>query len=386
MGLRNQLPNIGLVTLIAGLVWLYAEGQDVSDLTREVRLQLPDRVGESTVVDFAQPQRLRSVQVTMKGATAPLSQLTAQLGAGALQLPLTPTELPESGEYTIDLAEYLPRASLRTSDPASPTISDLGISVVSTDPAQVTLIVDQLVSRQVRVIFSPRGATVRPGWTAEPSRVEVTLLASQIEAMGGSTDALFVEAVPRVDLADLPAGEEHTLQMDLQLSEAFLSGDRAQRHVKLAQQTVDVTFTIARQQDRLKLNDPVPVWLTASPSELERYDVTLDETSRVLSDVEVEGPRDLIDRLRRTDNDLRVVARFELTNEELDRGVTGAPLSAIEIHEVGNGPKRIIAIVPVNPLALQPGVDPAPPTFLSNDIAITAETPTVEFTITRRDE
>lgn len=384
----RRVQSVGLVTLIAAVIWLYAEGQDVREITREVRLTLPAEVGQSTVVAFANPAQAASVQVHLMGASASLSQVEQQLGAGeGLRLPVEPGDLRGGGPATLDLASLIRRARVRPDQPTSPTLMDLGISVLSVEPAELRVEVDQLVEKRLRVLFDPGVVDVEPDWGAEPAEVGATLLRSRWEAVREATDALFVEAVvPRGTLLALEEGvRQRDVQADLRLPEVFVPAGPLADYTRLHRRTVSLSFTIARQRAVAELGT-VPVWLVSSPSELQRYRVELAADNRVLNGVRIEGSRDLIERLKAEDSNLRVIARFELTSEELDRGASSTPLTAIEIQEVVNGRRRVQAVVPLNPGVLQPGVTAAP-TFVSTtpDIRITVPSPIVNFEVTPRE-
>lgn len=385
----RRAQSVGLVTLITAVIWLYAEGQDVRDVTREIRLTLPARVGEATVVQFANPERAASVQVHLMGASASLSQVEQQLGGGGtLRLPIDPRDVEGGGTVTLNLASLISKARLRSGEPGSPTLLDLGISVLSVEPAEMRVAVDELVTRELRVRFIPETVEVQLNSPPEPAQVTATLLQSRLDAIGEATDALYVEAVvPRETLAGLPENTPlEDIQAELRLPDVLIPAGRMAEFTRLHRETVSLSFTIAQQRSSIRLGAPVPVWLTSSPSELERYRVDLADEDRVLSDVRVEGPRDLIEQLKAEESDLRVIARFELTSEELDSGLSSAPLTAIEIHEMVDGRRRVRALAPLNPRALQPGITPPPPTFISTtpDIRVTVPDPIVSFEVTRR--
>jgi len=390
MRIAGSIQTIGLTTLITVLIWLYAEGQNVRrSEPRRIDLQLPARVGQDTVVNWIDGGRTMAATVSFKGASAALTELEAHLEpAGAIRLPITAGDLPDKPRHTLDLKTLLAEARLNPDSPSSRTITDLGISVDTVDPAQVDLRIQKLVERELRVVFQPDGVKLGPSLTIEPARVDVTLPRSLAERYASSPDALYVEAIAQQgQLQDMPEGVAQTLTLSLEPGGVLEGAD----HVKLAQRTADVTFTIRGQTDSYQLK-LVPVWLRVPPSETRRYDVALDDDSRVLSEVTITGPKELIQRLRadaaerpgEDQTNLRVVAVFSLTADELDRGITTKPLNAIEIEQVSeDGTTRLLHTIPLNPEALSVGQTP-PPTFVSPTITVSASTPRVSFTVTRR--
>ncbi len=391
MRIAGSIQTIGLTTLITLLIWLYAEGQDVRrGEPRRIELRLPARVGQDTVIDWADGSASKAVTVAFKGSSAALTELEAHLEpSGALRLPLTAEQLPSGPRATLDLKPLLAAAKLNPDASTSRTIADLGVSVDTADPAQVDVWIEKLVERELRVVFQPPGVELGPSVTLDPPRVNVTLPQSVAERHAASPDALYLEAMAQpAQLADMPEGVAQTLTLRLQPA-GVLEG---LRHIRPEQRTADVTFTVRGQTDshQLKL---VPVWLRVPPSETQRYDVALAEDSRVLSEVTITGPKDLVERLRAEGADgrngsgtkLRVVAVFSLTADDLDRGITSKPLSWINIEQVNaDGSTRLLHAVPLNPAALGVNQGPTPPTFISSAVAVTTPTPRVSFTVTRR--
>lgn len=376
MWLSKSAKSAGLVTLITVLIWLYAEGQDITDETREVDLALPGRVGESLVADFADGHERQRVSVTFKAAGTQISELINQLSStGAVVLPLTPGDVTEGGRANLPLASLLSRARLV----GGVTIADLGVSVADVEPSTVDLRFDELVQRNVRVLIRAEGVQLGPNVKIEPAEVTITAPKSLLDRYASSSDVLHVWAdLPPTQLVSLPEGVEQTISAPLKPADVFSRS----RHVSMNQQSVDVTFTIARQRDTVTVQ-LVPVWLVAPPSELGRFRVELAEDSRVLRDVSLTGPRDLIDELREADGNLRVIARFELTGDDLERGITSTALSSIEVQRVSSGRTQVLHAVPLNPEALTPGAEDEVPSFMSSTISVDTANPVVRFTITR---
>ena len=387
MTFTRKLQNYGLVTLVTVLIWLYAEGQDVSRDKVPLTVAVPTEVGQDTVVDLADLSTTSlQVQLTVKGNTSRLRDLSTRLGAtGRLTLPLTMNDLPEGREGVLQLEPLLLRAPLGE---GGPTLRDLGIIVEDVQPREVAVVVSRLVPYDAEVKFQPQGVEIKPDRKIDPPQVSMKLPRSLLERLSASQDAIFVEAVvPRGQLDRLPEGEPHTITARLELP-PVLAQDR---HVRLNQQTVDVTFTILSKKQTTKLSKPVPVWLMAPSSEMKLYDVTLDEQSRVLRDVTITGPRDLIAKLNDPQRAMRVVARLALDKDALDKAINAggageATIDAIEIHQTTNGRTEVVHVVPLNPEALRPAPD-GTPTFLSPTITITTPTvPIGHFTIARRSE
>ncbi|MFA7322608.1 MAG: hypothetical protein WC000_14185, partial [Dokdonella sp.] len=249
MRIFKPMQSYLLVTLIAALIWLYAEGQDVRSVTRDVVIAMPARIGQDLVADFADGSDQMTVAATFKGATAPLGQLQAHLGAmGAVELPVQSSMIAATGKQTLNLSALFPQVRVEPEKPGSRSVSEQGISVVGVEPGEVPIIVDKLVTKDVRVVFDPRGVQLGPSVKINPATIPVTLPQSFLDRLQGSDDALFVAAViPAGRLGDMPEGVEQTLPLKLELSKPLGTDKRVERHIKLGVTTADVTFTIARQ-------------------------------------------------------------------------------------------------------------------------------------------
>ncbi len=385
MRLSRRLQNLGLITLITLLIWLYAEAQNVRQESAELLVRLPDVIGQATVVDPTDRREPIRVAVELRGNSARLSELRATLaGLGVIELPLEAAHLPQNdaGIGPIDLRPLLQRASLTPRGGSGPRLADLGVSLDSVEPVSINVRIDQLVEKNVDVVFRPEGVQIdSASLKIDPPQVVLVLPQSLVEQYSSAQDVFKLEAtVPQVDLPKLPPGVKQTVNAQLAIPQVLQS-----EYTQLKTNTVDVTFTIASQTESHVLG-VVPVWLLAPPSELQRYQVTLAEDSRVLNDVTVTGPRQLVDQLRAGDTKLRVVGRIELTADDLDNAITSAPVSHIEIQEVNNGQVVVRHTIPLNRDALVAGADPSLPAFVSPTISVTTSNPIVKFRIQKTGE
>jgi len=386
MRLKRDLPSLVLITLITLLIWLYAEAQNVKTVATSISITLPQRVGSDRVAYFAEGEDVVRASVQLRGSSTQISAFQARLGGQPLQLPVEANDLPEDrNRITLDLASLLANARLDATDPTSPTINSLGLNVIASEPGRINVGYDRLVTRTAPVRFAPQQVQIAPTYKVEPGNVRITLPRSALELIGGSEDALYLEAVIEPErLRAIPEGVTQTMSATLDESNLADVGGIDTRRIQLHRQSVDVTFTIARQKDTAMVK-LVPVWVVAPPSELQRFAVTLADESRVLRDVSVTGPRDLVQRLRDNPGDVRVVARFELTGEALERGIDRAPLSSIEIQEVTGQSSRILELIPLDRQRTFARSDGSA-VFTSQNLTITAPRTHVNLTVTRRDD
>ncbi len=390
MTLRRKIQSYGMITLITVLIWLYAEGQDVRSreigVTGAVPLALAD---QDTMIDVEESNANRiSLTLTAKGNTARLQTLSTYLGEmGILDLAVTVDNLPEGSEGRLALRPLIERAVL---GPGGTTLADMGIILDRVQPATVNVQISRLEFIEADVLFQPQGIEIKPDRKIDPPRVGMMVPREVLDRLRLAQDAFFVEAdVPKEQLDQLPEGQPHTITARLQLPPVLRPPQAS--HVRLMQPTVDVTFTIAGKRQSIDLASPVPVWVMAPSSELKLYDVVLDDQFRVLRDVRVTAPRELIEKLSDPNRGLRVVAKLSLDRDAIDTAINAggkgaAEIDLIEIHEPANGEMQVLAAVPLNrdPASVE---NPAT-SFLSPAISITTAVPIGEvgFTISRRSE
>lgn len=329
MSWARHIQDILLVTLITALIWLWAEGRNVQTYTPTspvpVRVELP---AEDLVVVRQSPDRFR---MEFKGAQSEINRLRRAISGTGITLELDRTE-PE--ELNLVMSEQLAAAS---------PIADMSVNITTVDPPTMQVEVDRLVRREVGLTFTPpRDAELaEDSLTIEPERVTVTLPEGRLDELG---DRLEVEALQY----HLQAGVRQRPRGRVQLP-ASLADDP---HVQVEPREVQLSFTIDRTEDMLTLPS-VPVWVTLPPADLENYVVRLDEESRVLRDVRISGPSDLVQRVR--DGTLRVVATLRLSSDDLARAVDDSSTGTVSFD-------------------------------LPPSLTVTAETTSVRYTVTRRDE
>ena len=120
-------------------------------------------------------------------------------------------------------------------------------------------------------------------------------------------------------LNQLAPGVEHEIKGKVSLP-AIFSEDK---QVTFTPRSATVKLTIDKNEDT-ELIKTVPVWLESPPSEINEYVVTMDEQSRVLKNVTITGPSDIIAKYRDGRSKLR--ATFSLSSDDLARPATSAIL------------------------------------------------------------
>lgn len=329
MNWARNIQDILLVTLITALIWLWAEGRNVQTYTPTapvpVRVVLP---AEDLVVLRQSPDRFR---MEFKGAQSEINRLRRAISGTGITLEF---DGAEPGEHNLVMSEQLAAAA---------PIAGMSVNITTVEPPTMQVEVDRLVRREVELAFTPpRDAELaEDSLSIEPERVTVTLPESRTVELG---ERLEVEAQQwhlQPGLRQRPRGR-------VQLP-ASLADDP---HVQIEPREVQLAFTIERTEDAFILPS-VPVWVTMPPADQENYIVRLDEESRVLRDVRISGPSDLVQRVR--DGTLRVVATLRLSSDDLARAVDDSATGTVSFD-------------------------------LPPSLNVTAETQSVRYTVQRREE
>ena len=315
MGFLKKLQTLAVVTLVTVVFWVYAEGREVitsAPFEIPIRIETPGR--QELIVE--QERELDSVRITLKGTLSQMSPVQRRLREqGGIRIRLgADGEDVKLGVQELNLIELISRST---------AMADRAINVVSVRPAKLSINVDELVPRRVKVEYTPTEVELAQPATIDPPELELRLPKQFLDRLSASPDAMFVEAEPLVSLKELPRGVEQTVQARVVLPPIMVD----EGHVSVEQQTVQMTFVVKKIQESLT-QASVPVWVVGPPSEFSRFRVTLDEESRVLKDVKISGPSDLIQQVR--NRDIPVIATFRLTADELlkasSRDLSTAPI------------------------------------------------------------
>lgn len=333
MSWAKRIQDYLLVTLITALIWLYAEGRNVQTYAppSPVRVQV-DLPSDDLVVVRQSPERFN---MRFRGARSELDQVRRGLSSGVtLEL-----DRMEPGSMNVVMSEHLREAR---------PIAGLSVNVTTVDPPTMELEIDRLVEREVELSFSPEEVQVAPeSLSINPPRVSVTLPEGRLEALGEADD-LELAVEPAVPARLLPVGRQQTVRGRVRLPPELADDP----HVSVEPQEVQLTFTIDTKDDAVTLPS-VPVWIMAPPTDLENYRVTLEEGSRVLRDVRVSGPSELVESVR--DGSLRVVATLRLSSDDLARSVGDTASGSVSFE-------------------------------LPPNLTVTSETDAVRYTVERREQ
>jgi hypothetical protein len=300
----KTLNNIILVTLVTFLIWVYAESESLrtEDMAATVVFSAAPGSGRAVWLIDSPGRPIMELKLRLEGATAAIDALRRHLHT---TIPLTPGgELPmEPAQHSIDL-----RSALR----ASPVFAKSGVTIAEVTPATVSVLVDELVTRQVpvRVELPPGTETTGPP-EVQPAQATITFPRTLLQALN---DLPALASLDRASLTPLTPGRLQRLPgVPIQAPATI----RDQPYVSMDPKAATVTVTLRDQTASIDL-PTVPVQIRMSPVAYAEWDVDIPEDSRFLRDVRVTGPSDLIAQIR--EGKMPVIAYVSLTPEDLTRG------------------------------------------------------------------
>jgi hypothetical protein len=304
-----------VVTVMTLLIWILAESESVTTQSLRVDVVLAADGDGRRILQLEPNQPFAgSVVLGLQGATARIDQLTRELRSAIRLVPPMPGLPADPGTHRVDL-----RAVLR----AVPAIRDSGVTITEVDPAFVTVSIDDVVTREARVVpRAPEGSIVGAA-TAAPGTVTLRLPSRLAAALPPVIE--LPAPVDRETISSLPEGKYATIpNVGVAIPESLARGPGSE-FVQVDPPRVSVALTPRSRVATAVLTRPVPVQLLLPPTELARWDITLAESDRLIYDVTVTGPDELVEQVR--SERLAVVAVVALTYQELEQAArAGEPL------------------------------------------------------------
>ncbi len=301
----HKIQNYLLVTLFTVLIWVYAEARVVQKYPADGLLTVPITLKTGTADFVVVSQSLDKIGVQFKGASSEIDELRRRLASG-LELRL---DSSDEGEQEIVLAEALAE---------TPLILAAKVNIARVEPATIKVKLERMEkAKSVEVVFTPTDVRmVDKSVQVTPPRVNLRMLKSQWAVLGDAP----LQLEPLVDIKTLPAGQEQTVRARVRLPDSLEDSPL----VQLKPQEVQLSFVIEKREVSVTL-PAVPVWVMKPPGETDHLRVQFAEESRVLKDVKVSGPVELVAKVR--DKSLPVVAYIRLSLDELVKA-TGAESTA----------------------------------------------------------
>lgn len=287
-----------MVTLFTALILIFAEQRTlVSHGPAQVQIRVEIERNDLVVLNNEAEQ---VVEVTFEGAQGQMAQLKDRL-SNHLPVVVHPS-VDEAGVQSDALGDLLEGSEL---------LAGLYVNIIELNPPAIEFEIDRLDELTATVRFEPEGVQLLDGsGQVDPAQIQITGPASTLERLVGYPENIELGLEPIEDIQSLEPGVEQRRSPLVLLPEGLADDP----HVKLDPNAVEVTFTIEKLNTAAKLILPsVPVRMTMLPDDHKKYVVLIHEDDRVISQVEVTAPPELLEQL--TENPL--FADIDLSSDNL---------------------------------------------------------------------
>ena len=302
--LFERIETYFVVTVITVLIWMYAEGEIVDIHTETVRVGFVAKTGlDLSIV----PQHEVEVEITFEASNAKLDEIQ-QVISNSIQIEMAPAPNGTGQREPVDIAVRLNDQIKR----------ETGVIVTSTRPPVIDVLVQEMQEVQMTVDPPVIEAVTLTEWTTEPTTVTVKMPDTLARTL--SPDLAVIAKLDFARLRTMEAGVPQSENPKLSLPPELQSVSG----IQISPSKVHVSYSIIKRNETLTLGS-VPIHIMGPPGLLTLYDIELPPEDQVLPDVELEGPVEVIERIRV--NELRVVALIIPTREQLESASDALPVT-----------------------------------------------------------
>lgn len=301
-----DLKAMALATVIALLIWIYAEGQSLTARSLSVPVGLSADAQSGLVIQIDDPGFRGLARVRLEGSARTIDDAANLLTTNPVRLlPGMPGMPDQPGENrTINLREAIS---------ALPELSGLGSSVADVDPTTITVRVVRVLTRELPVrVDVPADVQLDGEAQATPSQIMLRLPQAAADTLPES--AVAIATIPTEDLARLGIDGPKVVLAKVRPP----AGLENVPGVAVVPETVSVTLRPRRVVETYRLPN-VPIWFSLPPTE-DAGRWSIEMVDKFLTDVTISGPADAVRRVR--DGQAVVRAVVELGSEDLQRGVS----------------------------------------------------------------
>jgi len=306
----DKLVTYALITLVAALVWLFAEAESLGEASlSEVSVRLTSASKDRLVT--TPPEWRGRVSVDLRGSRQAIEEARISLVKG---IRLTPgmTGVPD-GSGTVDLLSAISSV---------PEIVDSGVEVISVTPIRTEITVRDLVTVEAPIRAELPGVRVAGSIDVTPTRARLRLPEDLHEALAG---AIEIACVPEPEAIEAlpesgPASLSGRLVMPPELRRApGVEILEPQPPVARLEFAVFSTITTADI-------DIVPVQVSMPSIEVNEWRVVLSSENAAIS-ASITGPRSIIEEITDDSTGRRLVGILYLRSDELNIGITSKAIS-----------------------------------------------------------
>ncbi|MBA4039857.1 MAG: hypothetical protein C0468_05985 [Planctomyces sp.] len=303
--MRQRLQTVVITTVLTLLVWAWAEAESLLTSPATARLTFASPPDSDLLITVDQPGWEGTVRTVLSGPTAGIAPVQQRL-LGVVQL--------QPGMVGVPAAPGRHPVNLRRALEALPEIARAGVTIDSTEPETVTVVVDRLETRTLDIQLQTPSLALRGVPVISPAQAAVTLPSATWARLGPR--ALVWAQLSGADIAQLTDDAPQTLSAALSLPGLPVLPRLGQVSARISPESAQVTLSLRSRSVTVRL-ESVPVWVSVPHTEAGRWRITvLDPFVR---SVEASGPAEQVESLSQRVEGPR--ALLELTSDELERRV-----------------------------------------------------------------
>ncbi|MEM1108628.1 MAG: hypothetical protein AAGH99_08060 [Planctomycetota bacterium] len=287
-----------VVTIIAALVWLYAEATVLKQETgKSVRLEITE-----PTAGFVITPNIADLRISYRGSSGQIQQFN-KATESSLVHELDPNGVTEPTVRTIILDEALIRAGL----------GEIGITDLEIEPAAtLNVTIQPLKTIDLPIVVDVGDVELNGNPVVAPDRISITAPFDIVEQLRGeSIVATLIDTGESENLERVATNVPLTYPDALE--QPWLPADDSQ---------VRINYTLANDLDTLVVNR-VPLFINLPVDVQLRYTVRPQDQTNFLTDVQLQGPADVIARIRENeksdDKDPALTIRAELSITDLSK-------------------------------------------------------------------
>lgn len=314
----SNLKSFLLIALVTALIWLLAESESLRvEKVPGVRIQFRAEPDSGRMIRVDPNQDFTgSATIRLEGSAAQVDTIAAALRK---EIRLEPGNEGVPGEPVSRAS-----VSLQAAIAALPFIRNSGVTIAEVDPPTAFITVETIVAQDFPVRAEFPSSLILDG-PAEISPATIRLRGPASIPL--PRDLQLVARVDAATLANLLEGRRATLNnIPVEIPDLLRNADPT--FVRLTPREVSISLT-PRSRSAAAIVPTIPIHIRLAPTELSIWDIQLPPESRVLTDVPVSGPAELIDQIRT--EKLKPIAFVSVSFEDLERAAAAGETIEKEI-------------------------------------------------------
>jgi len=328
--MKTNIQLIIITIILTVVIWIYADQTSQQTHETSVYVSLDATPEQAPRIDGAgMNPNLLKVPVTLKGPKAAIRNLERRESTGQAELKVLidiPKDVKPGVPRTTEIGDDISRM---------PILRDLGLQVLEVHTPAIEYTVDRyaLIVRRIKVKSLTR--TIK-NQDLKPDTVKIRLLEDDAVYFKDDEPLAF-----RIDhkLDSMP--KKPVMTFDLTLDSSLLESPLRDVEVKFDPPRVRVELELEEDTGTENIT-LIPLQFMAHPEIMRQYEFQCLDKSDLLCAIEVQGPKELLDKLKKPENKLKIDAYVKVTDDDLPKepDVTATQPQATELKSLKEGQVR----------------------------------------------